>query len=557
MKPTFQFLKTITYTTSILLLNFLLWNCEKDEQTFDFFDVRTIDSDIDDTNNTITLSGEIVTERYSPEEIDSRISLGFIVNDGVNEIQYPANRESDGGVFKAVIPDLDFCIEYTYQAVATEARREVKGEELTIETGVSLSAPIVDTLDNDMIVVSGSVFGLEKGELTFEQHGFWVSPENPIDPDATETIKVELGRINDDKGFSGTIDGLKLNTTYYLASFVENNSASDASFCDSGVGTFATKDGWLSTSLINIKMHGGFAAPLGDHIYYGFGGSTFRADDLNDDFERINIETKEVEVLTNQYMLRPSRRIKAISFTIDTVIYYGLGRDNRGNQDLNDLWSFTPGPGKGWRQLVNDIIPPRDSASPEGGFPNPLVFVLGDSAIIVDEKVAYSFRPSNPEGAKWRRIESFADQSGSGIKHILEGGVAFSLNNVGYLGLGQYLTGHKPYFFRYKDEKWEELVEHPFPGPPREFATAFVLRGYAYVGLGENLNGDVFYDDFYRFNEVEGWKKVSRLPVDVGRSRTPAAVTENDRAFIFGGRSETRLADNVYKDIFEYIPIKE
>ena len=177
---------------------------------------------------------------------------------------------------------------------------------------------------------------------------------------------------------------------------------------------------------------------------------------------------------------------------------------------------------------------------------------------MVDNQYAFSFKPSNPEGAKWRRIESFFDQSTDPIKIINEGGVAFSLNGKGYLGLGQNIQGIRPLFFRFDNGIWEELQSDNFPEDlPRKFATAFVLGDYAYVGLGENREANVFYDDFYRFDQNEQWTKVARLPVEIGRSRTPAAVG-NGRAFIFGGRSDIpRFNASVYREIYEYIPVAE
>jgi N-acetylneuraminic acid mutarotase len=83
--------------------------------------------------------------------------------------------------------------------------------------------------------------------------------------------------------------------------------------------------------------------------------------------------------------------------------------------------------------------------------------------------------------------------------------VAFVIDSVAYSGLGE--AGSEQYpkqFYKYEagTDRWTEIAS--FPGTGREFAVAFTIGGFGYVGLGFSFAGvDVFYyKDFYRYDPV-------------------------------------------------------
>ena len=93
-------------------------------------------------------------------------------------------------------------------------------------------------------------------------------------------------------------------------------------------------------------------------------------------------------------------------------------------------------------------------------------------------------------------------------------GVAFSIGNFGYMGLGSSNTKD---FWKYTPatDTWTTVAE--FPGVARNGAVAAVVNGKAYIGLGgtESFFGDptAYFDDFYEYDPATNkWTKKASIP---------------------------------------------
>jgi solute:Na+ symporter, SSS family len=87
---------------------------------------------------------------------------------------------------------------------------------------------------------------------------------------------------------------------------------------------------------------------------------------------------------------------------------------------------------------------------------------------------------------------------------------------------------------------WEVL--QPVPGPGRMLAVAGAQEGHVYVFSGvaitQTPDGKVvreYLKDGYRFNDVNGWTKISELPHAVAAAPTPALTSGQSHLLIFGG----------------------
>ena len=91
-------------------------------------------------------------------------------------------------------------------------------------------------------------------------------------------------------------------------------------------------------------------------------------------------------------------------------------------------------------------------------------------------------------------------------------GVAFSIGNFGYMGLGSSNTKD---FWKYTPatDTWSAIAE--FPGVARNGAVAAVVNGKAYVGLGgeDDYSPKTCQDDFYEYDPTANkWTKKASIP---------------------------------------------
>ena len=127
--------------------------------------------------------------------------------------------------------------------------------------------------------------------------------------------------------------------------------------------------------------------------------------------------------------------------------------------------------------------------------------------------------------------------------------VAFTLNNLGYIGLGTNGVNPLSDFFRYDPttDLWQELTK--FPGGPRGYAVGLTYNGKAYVGFGTDAKD--FNRDLWEYTPAtDAWKRLTDCPCE-GREH-PAFVSLNGKVYVgMGGNATGNLGDWWAYDIAE------
>lgn len=110
------------------------------------------------------------------------------------------------------------------------------------------------------------------------------------------------------------------------------------------------------------------------------------------------------------------------------------------------------------------------------------------------------------------------------------GGVGFSINGKGYVGLGYDGVDYLKDFWCYDPatNSWTKAPE--YPGDAVRYATSFVIDNVAYVGGGEDYDSNIL-GDFYRFDGTT-WTAIQ----SIGVPRTQAtSFVCNGYGYVFGG----------------------
>ena len=124
--------------------------------------------------------------------------------------------------------------------------------------------------------------------------------------------------------------------------------------------------------------------------------------------------------------------------------------------------------------------------------------------------------------------------------------IGFSINNTGYVGLGNY-AGWIFFnsFYAYEPQSNQWIRKADFPGIARRTAFSLVIGEKAYVGLGtvglESVNGSTSLDDFWEYDpELDKWTQLSDFP-----SRASIPVT----GFEYNGKGY--YMDVVYNESYQ------
>ena len=136
--------------------------------------------------------------------------------------------------------------------------------------------------------------------------------------------------------------------------------------------------------------------------------------------------------------------------------------------------------------------------------------------------------------------------------------VSFMIGDAFYIGLGAYYDFEELHsFLKFTPENGWEMIKE-FPGISREHATAFVLDGKAYVGLGYHdvmLQGD-YLSDFWVYDPVhDSWDSLT-MAFPGKERRGAVAFTAGDKAFVGTGESIRGRSTYSLDDFFEFSPSK-
>jgi len=257
----------------------------------------------------------------------------------------------------------------------------------------------------------------------------------------------------------------------------------------------------------------------------------------------------------------------AVAFTVNGKAYVGTGNDFYAPY-LDDFWEYDP-VADSWTQVADFSAGPRTDASAftlnGKGYVGTGIYYDGYSFTYYYD----DFYEYDPVADSWTQIASITG------KRV--GGVAFTMNGMGYVGAGYNNYGaYLKDFWEYDPvaNSWTQFKD--CGTTPRRDPVAFTLDGKAYVGTGYN-NSDGYLMDIWKFHPdynalqeqgiqnnglvldskyavvtPENW--VQKLDL-TGTSRLGAvAVAINDKVYVGTGYNSS---SSYLKDFWEYDPVAD
>jgi N-acetylneuraminic acid mutarotase len=365
------------------------------------------------------------------------------------------------------------------------------------------------------VILQGQVTSV--GNAKINEFGFVWSPTPQVDVNTSN--KIILGEMVNPNSFEYLLTDLNQSTNYYFRAFVTTD---ETIFYGSEI-SFKTSDyPWRKiANFPGTPRVAAVAFSIGSRGYvglgYGEGGVTFK------DLWEYNPDKNE---WTRKSDFKGESRSAAVAFSIGENAYVGAGA---GTDVYNDFWQYSPA---------------TDQWTPIATFPGgPMYYAVGFSINdrgyvgtgVRNGTLLKEFWEYEPVTNAWTRKADYGGQAtdvaaafalgGKGYigtgnlplgrsrefweydpaantwtrKSDMESdrwlGVGFSLENRGYIGLG---NGSPNDFWEYNPttNQWTNVT--PFPGGPREASSAFVIGKKAYVGLG--AAGYPFPNDFWEYD---------------------------------------------------------
>lgn len=236
----------------------------------------------------------------------------------------------------------------------------------------------------------------------------------------------------------------------------------------------------------------------------------------------------------------PRQCAAGVGFSIGLKGYMALGQTTPTATSAqasvtNDLWEYDPVTDQ-WTKEANFPGQPRDA---------PFAFVIGNKAYVgggldnTGGNPFSDFYSYDPSSNTWDTLGDLPDYTYFSS--------TFAIGNFGYIATGYSSVGENSLLWQYdtSGDSWNQMPN--FPGAPREAAIAFTLNGLGYVGLGETQFLSVF-SDFYSYNPTDsGWTKVATFPTTFGRGWAVGVATSSAAFVGLGtdfGTADTALFGN-------------
>jgi N-acetylneuraminic acid mutarotase len=201
-----------------------------------------------------------------------------------------------------------------------------------------------------------------------------------------------------------------------------------------------------------------------------------------------------------------------------------------------------------WKQLSDFGGPGRSGA---------FGFAIGNKGYVIGGQGSSSFLKDfweyDPSTDKWTRK---ADYPGEGIMGLM----GFGINNKGYVGTGSGIDSvNVPLFKSVKDfyeydpstDKWTRKAD--FAGGERSGMIAFSINGIGYTGLGADVNARYTYDvlggfkDFWKYDmATDTWMQVGDYPENISASI----------GFLCNGRGYAGLG-GISNNFWQYNPLTD
>ncbi|MBP9791003.1 MAG: T9SS type A sorting domain-containing protein [Bacteroidia bacterium] len=224
-------------------------------------------------------------------------------------------------------------------------------------------------------------------------------------------------------------------------------------------------------------------------------------------------------------------RWSAVSFVIGNYAYAGTGFDG---SLRNDLWRYDPAINS-WTQKADFIGAPRYQAT---GFSIDSKGYIGTGDVGGNSRTT-DFWEYDPSLDNWTQKANVG-----GIPR--RNAVGLSIGNFGYIGPGETSIGGTQEFWAYDPSSDSWIQKTDFAGSPRSSASGFVIGNNAFVGTGYD---GIATNDFWKYNQVsDSWQQITSLP---GNTRFSAsAFSIGNKGYIGVGAD---LVSNM-TDFWEYSP---
>jgi len=233
------------------------------------------------------------------------------------------------------------------------------------------------------------------------------------------------------------------------------------------------------------------------------------------------------EVLVGNWVERSDfegvARSSATAFSIGDLGYLGLGYD--GEIRRTDFWSYNPA-SDGWLPLTQQADFPgraRNSASGFGAAGKGYVGLGYDG-----ENRLNDFWQYDPASNTWDSVNA---PNGPTPRY---GAVAFSINDIGYVGTG-YDGNYLKDFFAYDPANNIWTKKTSFGGSKRRDAVGFVIDGKGYICTG--INNGSYETDFYMYDPAGDTWTAKRKITDASDENYDDEYTiirSNAVAFVIG-----------------------
>ncbi|MFD2569232.1 Kelch repeat-containing protein [Spirosoma soli] len=281
----------------------------------------------------------------------------------------------------------------------------------------------------------------------------------------------------------------------------------------------------------NVYREEASSFSIGTNAYFGlgFGNNDGRYNanaTYNNDFWEFNSTTNVWRRITD---FQGSKRSGATSFSINGRGYIAFGYStscptNGGLCDFmyyDDVWEYNPNTNT-WRKVA--------SFNSISGLRYATAFVINNKAYILTISECLEFDPVT---------YSFRKRAACPIG-LFSG--AFSLNNKGYVFLGDPDIEQNKRVYEYDPitDIWSRKKD--FPGQPRILPTSFSLNGYGYCGGGYRRGSTFqYFKEFWKYNPTtDEWTQIEDYP-GVGSVWLQSMVIGGSAIIGSGYGSETNL----------------
>lgn len=254
------------------------------------------------------------------------------------------------------------------------------------------------------------------------------------------------------------------------------------------------------------------------------------------------------------------RRSGAVSFVIGDYAYVGTGCTGTKEGDSNDspwfveykcLNSFYKySLEDGWTTIMSEF--PGEARTEAVAFIANGKAYVGSGVNINDERLA-DFYEFDPTTETWNPNPIDMTNGPS----ARQGAVAFSINDIGYVGTGYGFIGDDDRcnlkdFYKFENGIWSKVNFDNEDGERTRNSTAFVINNKAYIVSGENNMRQVWeYDPASITNTFNGWSRKNNLDnrwENVMRTEAVSFVI-NGKGYIATGRYH-----GLARSVWEYDP---